>query len=248
MYMGELPRYREIDVARGIAIVMMVLYHTLFDLSFFRVVSLEVSEGFWRYFAFATATLFLLVVGISLTISHSRVTAGFSSARIALKYVKRGTGIFFLGLFVTLGTWLYLREGFIVFGILHLIGVSIVLSPLFFRFKKWNTPLGLLWVLAGGILAQMEGPAWLLPLGVHPVSFWSVDYEPLFPWFGCVLIGMGLGEYLYPKGLRGFTPPRVPGIIEQPLAFLGKNSLIIYLVHQPVIIFLIAAVTGVKVW
>lgn len=248
MYMGELPRYGEVDMARGIAIVMMVLYHTLFDLSFFRVVSLEVSEGFWRYFAFATATLFLLIVGISLTISHSRVTAGFSSARIALKYVKRGTGIFLLGLFVTLGTWLYLREGFIVFGILHLIGVSIVLSPFFFRFKKWNTALGLLWIVAGGILARIDGPAWLLPLGVHPVSFWSVDYEPLFPWFGCVLIGMGLGEHLYPGGQRGFAPPRLPGIIEQPLAFLGKNSLLVYLVHQPVIILLIAAVTGVKVW
>jgi len=248
MYMDTIPRYGEIDMARGVAILMMVLYHTLFDLSFFRIVSLEVSEGFWRYFAFATATVFLLVVGISLTISHSRIPEGFSAGRVALKYAKRGTGIFLLGLFITLGTWLYLKEGFIIFGILHLIGVSIVLSPLFFRFKKWNTALGLLCILAGYILAPLEGPVWLLPLGVHPVSFWSVDYEPLFPWFGCVLIGMGLGEYLYPGGLRGFTPLQVPGIIEQPLAFLGKNSLLIYLVHQPVIILLIAAVTGVRVW
>ena len=35
---------------------------------------------------------------------------------------------------------------------------------------------------------------WLLPLGIHPATFFSVDYEPIFPWFGVVLIGMGLGE------------------------------------------------------
>ena len=53
----------------GIAILMMVLFHTLFDPSFFRIFPIDVSCGFWRYFAFATASLFLLIVGISLTIS-----------------------------------------------------------------------------------------------------------------------------------------------------------------------------------
>ena len=86
------------------------------------------------------------------------------------------------------------------------------------------------------------------PLGIHPASFWSVDYEPLFPWMGCVLIGMGLGEYLYHDGLRQFVVPDIPGIIVQPLAFLGRHSLLIYLIHQPIIILLLAAVTGTKVF
>ena len=74
-----------------------------------------------------------------------------------------------------------------------------------------------------------------------------MDYEPIFPWFGLVLIGMGLGEYLYPDGLRRFTLPQIPAVFMQPLAFLGRHSLIIYLVHQPLIILIIAAVTGIKV-
>ena len=245
--MDGISRYWEIDLARGIAILMMVLFHTLFDLSFFGIFSVEVSGGFWRYFAFATASLFLLLVGISLTISRARMPAGVSAYQITLKFVQRGAGIFLLGLLVPLCTWLYLKEGFIVFGILHLIGISVMLSPFFFRFKKGNLVVGFFCILAGFILASMDGPIWLLPLGIHPVTFWSVDYEPIFPWFGCVLIGMGLGEYLYPDGLRRFTLLPIPAIIIRPLAFLGRHSLVIYLVHQPLIILLLAALTGTRV-
>jgi uncharacterized membrane protein len=74
-----------------------------------------------------------------------------------------------------------------------------------------------------------------------------VDYEPIFPWFGIVLTGMGLGEYLYPEGVRRFTLSQIPEIVVRPLAFMGRHSLIIYLVHQPLIILVIAAVTGTKV-
>ena len=75
LYMDEISRYGEIDLVRGIAILMMVLFHTLFDLSFFRIFPVDISFGFWRYFAFATASLFLLIVGISLTISRARVAS-----------------------------------------------------------------------------------------------------------------------------------------------------------------------------
>jgi uncharacterized membrane protein len=243
--MDEISRYREIDLVRGIAILMMILFHTVFDLYFFRILPLDIYSGFWRYFAFATASLFLLIVGISLTISRARsVKSGYP---LALKFLYRGAGIFMLGLLVTFCTWLFLREGFIIFGILHLIGISVMISPLFFRFKKWNIGLGFLVILIGFWFASRTGPIWLLPLGIHPATFWSVDYEPVFPWFGVVLIGMGMGEYLYPGGVRNFAMPHIPEIIIRPLSFLGRHSLIIYLVHQPIIILLIAAVTGTKV-
>jgi uncharacterized membrane protein len=248
MYMDAASRYHEIDTARGIAVLMMVLFHTLFDLNYFQIFIIQVYDGFWRYFAFATATLFLLIVGISLTISRSRAVSKISGHQLTLKFVSRGAGIFLLGILVTAGTWLYIREGFIVFGILHLIGISIMISPLFFRFKKFNLVLGLLFIAIGSILANVNGPVWLLPLGIHPATFWSVDYEPLFPWYGIVLIGLGLGEYLYPEGKRRFALPRIPVFFEQPFAFLGRHSLIVYLVHQPLIILLLAAVFGIKLF
>ena len=140
-----------------------------------------------------------------------------------------------------------LQEGFIVFGILHLIGVSVPLSPLFFRFKKINIILGFLCIFTGAIFAAMHGPIWLLPLGIHPVTFWSVDYEPLFPLVWCSADRYGTGEYLYRRGLRRFTLPYIPAVFMQPLAFLGRYSLMIYLVHQPIIIIILSALTGTRV-
>ncbi len=261
--MGPVSRFTEIDICRGIAILMMVLFHTLFDISFFGIAPVNVESGVWRYFAYATATLFLLIVGVSLVVSHARAATMISGFSLAKKFLLRGAGIFFLGLLVTVATWLYLREGFILFGILHLIGISVMLSPLFFRFKKYNVILGIACILIGLFLISHMGlndtpvisgnpvgiifPFLLLPFGIHSAAYWAVDYTPLFPWFGVVLVGMGIGEFLYGAGVRRFSTPQFPELLVRPLSFLGRHSLVIYLVHQPVIILLLAAVTGAKV-
>jgi len=240
-------RLWEIDLFRGIAILMMVLFHTLFDISFFGIAPVDISNGFWRYFAYSTASLFLLIAGVSLVVSHARARQKISGLPLAFKFVCRGAFIFTLGLLVTLGTWLYLREGFVVFGILHLIGISIILSPLFFRFGKLNILPGFFCIAAGSLTSGMTGPAFLLPLGIMPAGFTSVDYTPLLPWFGMVLIGMGIGEYLYSGGMRQFSLRSLPDVLIAPFSFLGRHSLMIYLVHQPVIILVLALVTGTKV-
>jgi uncharacterized membrane protein len=245
--MDTVSRFPEIDAARGIAILMMIVFHTVFDLNFFMIAPVTIATGFWRYFALATASLFLLIVGISLVVSHARSAANLNGPALTKKFLFRGAGIFALGLLVTLATWLYLHEGFIIFGILHLIGVSVMLSLIFFRFGKYNILLGLLCIAGGFFIGTIHGPFWLLPLGIQPASFVSVDYTPLIPWFGAVLVGMGVGEFLYSGGIRKFAVPHLPDRIVRPLSFLGRYSLVIYLVHQPVIILLLAAMTGTKV-
>ena len=245
--MDSASRFREIDVTRGIAILMMIVFHTVFDISFFMIAPVNVSTGFWRGFAMATACLFLLLVGVSLVVSHARSAAYLSGFALIKKFLYRGAGIFSLGLLVTLVTWLYLHEGYIIFGILHLIGVSVIIALLFLRFGKYNILLGLLCIAAGFFIGSIQGPVWLLPLGIVPASFASVDYTPLIPWFGAVLVGTGVGEFLYSGGVRRFSMPHLPQLPVQVLAFLGRHSLVIYLVHQSVIILLLAAVTGVKV-
>ena len=245
--MNGAERYREIDLVRGIALVMMIIFHTLFDLNFFNIFPVDVYTGFWRFFAYATASLFLCVVGISLTISRVRAARYLDAGAIVKKFVFRGLGIVCLGLLVTLVTWWYLHEGFVVFGILSLIGVSVMCSPLFFRFGKMNAVLGVCVIIIGWIFATMTGPIWLLPIGIHPAAFWSVDYTPVFPWFGVVLIGMALGDILYPNGVRSFTLPRLPENAIAPLVFMGRHSLLIYLVHQPLILAVLYLITGAPV-
>ncbi len=245
--MNEVERYQEIDLVRGIALVMMIIFHTLFDLNFFGIFSVDVYTGFWRFFAYATATLFLCVVGISLVISRARAARYLDASTLAKKFIFRGAGIFCLGLLVTVVTWWYLHDGFVVFGILSLIGVAVMCSPLFFGFGKKNALLGLLVIVIGWAFATITGPIWLLPVGIHPATFWSVDYTPLFPWFGVVIIGIALGNALYPGGVRSFTLPQLPKTAIAPLVFMGRHSLLIYLVHQPLILAVLFLITGAPV-
>ena len=126
-------------------------------------------------------------------------------------------------------------------GVLHLIGLSLLLAYPFLRLKRANIIFGLLFVLLGIYLQNISaGFPWLLWLGVAPPDFYSVDYFPVFPSFGVILVGMGLGSQLYP-GYRRRIP--VPDISMLPfvkaLAFLGRKSLAVYLIHQPVMIAII---------
>ena len=73
-----------------------------------------------------------------------------------------------------------------------------------------------------------------------PYNFYTVDYFPLFPWWGVVLLGIFLGKQLYPGYKRIFPLPdwsRVPLI--QAVSFLGQHSLTIYILHQPIIIIIL---------
>jgi uncharacterized membrane protein len=122
--------------------------------------------------------------------------------------------------------------------VLHLIGLSLLLAYPFLRLQKANFIFGLLFILLGLYLQNISvGFPWLLWLGLTPAGFYSVDYFPVFPWFGMILAGMGLGSWLYPGHRRRIA---IPDFSELPLvrflAFLGRNSLAIYLVHQPMII------------
>ena len=226
-------RFPEIDLARGVAVIMMVVFHTAFDLAYLGIVFLPVGEGGLRLLALATAALFLFLVGISLSISSAHAREVLSRRDFILKYLRRGALIFLLGLGITVVTWLLLPGGYIIFGILHLIGLAILLSPLYTGRYWTNLFLGAVIVALGPLVAGLRGSPILLWVGVQPSSFYSVDYTPVFPWLGVVLLGVFFGMTLYPSGKR---PTTFSTITSRPLQFLGRHSLAIYLIHQPVII------------
>jgi uncharacterized membrane protein len=122
-----------------------------------------------------------------------------------------------------------------------------MLSPLFFRFRTWNAVIGIVFIFMGWILATIPGPVGLMVFGIHPLTFWSVDYIPIFPWMGLVLIGMAAGEFAYPTGKRRWPLPAVPALALSPLTFLGRHSLVIYLMHQPLILLVLYLTTGAPV-
>jgi uncharacterized membrane protein len=233
-----------VDAARGVAIIMMVVYHTTYDLDTLGGYDIQSTAGFWALFADATAGLFLFLVGVSLAISRAR--SGLTGRRLFGKYLARGLRILAYGMVLT-AIFLALGMGVVAFGILHLIGVSIILAYPFLRLQLTNLVLGALVFAAGQyILAQdlNSQSFWLLPFGVVPDGVLMPDYRPLLPWFGVVLIGLFIGNVVYGDGRRPAVPEDKAPTLARPLLPLGRNSLFVYLIHQPIIIALLA-VTGV---
>lgn len=231
-------RFWEVDLLRGAAIVLMVLYHLVFDLNYFAVYDIDVSSGFWLAVARAAASLFLLLVGLSLTLSHSRARLLGQEDRFRLRLLRRSAWILGLALGVTVVTYLFIGKGFIVFGVLHLIGLSLLLAYPFLRLQRASIIFGLLFILLDIYIQNISvGFPWLLWLGLAPAGFYSVDYFPFFPWFGVILVGMGMGSLLYPGYRRRIAMPDLSSSpFVRGLAFLGQRSVAIYLIHQPVMI------------
>ncbi|VVB64538.1 Uncharacterised protein [uncultured archaeon] len=180
-------------------------------------------------------------MGVSLVLSHSRAERLARTEQFPFRLFKRGIWIFSLGMGITLVTRLLLGDGFIVFGVLHLIGVSLLLAYPFLRRRRMSAIFGLLFILLGLYLQNLSvGYPWLLWLGLAPQSFYSLDYFPLFPWFGVVLIGISFGDLLYSGYRRRIPLPDLTGsTFVRPLVFLGRRSLALYLLHQPVLIALL---------
>jgi uncharacterized membrane protein len=232
-----------VDAARGVAIAMMVVYHLMYDLDYFGGYPIESTSGFWARFADATASAFLFLVGVSLAISYARASAGHPGRRLFGKYLLRGIRIFAYGMALTV-VFLVFGMGVVAFGILHLIGVSIILAYPVLRYRFANLFLGLS-VLAAGVYMRIEGLSsqspWLLPFGVVPENLVMPDYRPLLPWFGVVLLGVFAGNVVYGGGRRlALFPGKAPAVA-RPLLPLGRNSLFVYLIHQPILIALLAA-------
>jgi uncharacterized membrane protein len=233
-----------VDAARGVAIIMMIIYHTTYDLDTLGGYDIQSTSGYWALFADVTAGLFLFLVGVSLAISRARTS--LTGWRLFGKYLARGLRILAYGVVLTF-VFLALGMGIVAFGILHLIGISIILAYPFLRLRFTNLVLGAL-IFASGqyILAQdlYSQSFWLLPFGVVPEGMVMPDYRPIMPWFGVVLIGLFFGNMVYGDGSRPAALEDKAQVLAGPLLPLGRNSLFVYLIHQPVIIALLA-VTGV---
>ncbi|MDH7516970.1 MAG: heparan-alpha-glucosaminide N-acetyltransferase [Candidatus Thermoplasmatota archaeon] len=236
-----IERFWEIDLLRGIAIIMMIIYHIIFDLNYFKIYKTAIYSAPMLIFLYPIGAMFLLLVGISLTLSYSRAQKNLTKKQLQLKFLKRGLWVFCLGLIITLVTWFYLKEGFIIFGVLHCIGVSIILAYPLIKYRFENLVIGVILILLGVLLRTMRFEfSYLLWLGFIPSSFYTLDYFPLLPWFGVVLLGVFLGNTFYKDNERKFKLNDISqNIVIRFMCFLGRHSLVIYLLHQLIIIAVI---------
>ena len=226
------PRLEAIDLARGVALAAMAVYHFAWDLEFFGYAAPGMTaEGGWKLFARIIASSFLFLVGVSLYLAHGKGLR-------AKPFVKRLAMVVAAAAAISAATWLAVPGGFIFFGILHQIALASVLGLAFLRLPAPLTLAVAALVLAAPQVLRSEAfdhPA-LWWVGLSSVNPRSNDYVPLFPWFSAVLCGIAAARLAGAGGLfRRMAAISLPAAT-RPLQWAGRHSLGVYLVHQPVLI------------
>ncbi|MBR4109697.1 MAG: DUF1624 domain-containing protein [Oscillospiraceae bacterium] len=228
-------RIWELDALRGLALLVMIGLHLTYDLVFlYRIVEMT-DRTVYDIVQKCCATTFLLLSGICVTLGAHPV--------------RRGLLVFSCGLVisaVTAGMYLleFANKGIIIyFGVLHCLGACMLLWPVFRKFPVWLLCLLGAAIIAGGVyIAQNVRVAgyWLVPLGFYNRRFVSSDYFPLFPNLGYFLLGSVLGKTIYRKKQSLLPQMNENFFLIRFLRWCGKNSLWIYMLHQPVLTALVS--------
>jgi uncharacterized membrane protein len=213
-------RIFSIDVLRTFAIVLMVIFHFIYDLKFFGYVDWNTPDGEgWRTFRHVILTSFFICLGASLHLSYQ-------SSINWNKFGKRLVQILASALAISLVSLLMVPNNYIYFGVLHFIAVASILCIIFANKPRISLIIGLAIITVYNI-------GWVS--GIWPFNYirdqlptYSNDYVGLFPWLGVVLAGIWFASTSFLKNdpLQRFNK-------NTWIAFPGKHSLVIYLIHQP---------------
>ena len=227
------PRLPVIDIARGVAIIAMVIYHLSWDLWFYGFIAADVGfDPAWVAFARTILFAFMVLVGVGLVLGHGNGMRWTSFWRRWL-FVAGGAAL------ITLGTWFAFPESFVYFGVLHAIALSSLIALPFLFAPLWLT--GLVAALVIGLHFGFADPLFNEKV-FSWIGFWVVppptnDLVPVFPWFGVVLLGvlaMRLIRGTAVEAMLGTIHPR--NRLARLLGWMGRWSLVIYLVHQPLLL------------
>jgi len=222
-------RISAIDALRGAAILAMIGYHFAFDLSWFGVFRADFNnDALWLSLRAIIVSAFLLLVGVSLVLARlARISAHRFWKRIAL--------IVLCALLVTAGSYFTFPQSFITFGILHCIAVSSLIAWPLVRYPIAALITGLAVVGIGlQVHLTLFDARWLNWIGMMTHKPATEDYVPIFPWLGVVLLGVAAGAWLARKDYRPLQP--LSRSSPRWLNWLGRHSLLVYMVHQPVLL------------
>ncbi|HTO32692.1 MAG TPA: DUF1624 domain-containing protein [Pararhizobium sp.] len=220
-----------IDALRGVALIAMASYHFSWDLGFFGYIDPQmVGTGVFKMYARSIAGSFLFLAGLSLVLGHYPVIRVRS---FAIRFAR----IAGAALVITIATWFAFPDAFIFFGILHAIAAASLIGLFFLRLPPVLTLIVAVAAFAAPL--YLRSPVFEMPalwwVGLSQTLPRSNDYVPLLPWLAPFLAGIAIARIALRFGwfdkLRSDGSARWKTI----LATAGRHSLLIYLVHQPLL-------------
>ncbi len=235
MNTGSMPnkyhtRNQTIDILRGVDIVFMVLFNYSVTLRYFGLLNIQ-PDLYYSSLPLVIASIFIFLSGAAAYASFMNNKENFGR-----RYFIRGGRLLAFSAFITLFTAIFVPEGTVYFGILHFFAVSSFLVPVFMKYNELNPIAGVLIILSGIYLQTRDFSfTYLLWLGFMPENFTTFDYFPLLPWLGVLLLGIFSGKNIIERTKNIKFNNKLAGAF----VFLGRNSLMVYLIHQPLLIALL---------
>ena len=236
--MQSTRRIPAIDIARGIAVLGMFGYHLTWDLASFGFIARVVpfTPGF-RFFSHIVASTFLFLAGASLVLASKQPFAWKTWARHLATITAAA-------LLVTLASAILFPAGLIGFGILHCIVLALLIATPFLRLPPAAAAGAAIVIAILPAVVQtpsFNGP-WLIWTGLGTIEPSSNDFRPFFPWAAPLFVGLAITAFAREHGFLLRMPSPAPtSLLARLLAFGGRHSLAIYLVHQPIFLGVLSA-------
>ena len=232
-----------LDALRGLAIVWMALFHFAFDLNYFGLLDTRYNfhrDPLWTTQRTCIVSLFLLCAGVGQALALQGVVGARFALRFTPGFWKRWAQIAGCAALVSVGSALMFPHSWISFGVLHGMAVMLILARVASPLNGWLWPLGALCIALPRIVQHrfFDQPFshWVGLVTHKPIT---EDWVPVLPWLGVMLWGLALGRWLlqrHPAVLAGAVPAAA-----RPLAVLGRWSLSLYMLHQPLFIGVLLA-------
>lgn len=226
-------RLPKIDFARGLALIGVMAYHLSWDLRYAEFVLWPIDSN-WGWIAAqkALVSAFIGLSGLSLWLAH-----GYGINWHA--FWRRWLILAGAALLVTVSTYVTYPDAFVYFGVLHALALFALTGLPLLRLRARVL------LILGAVIIAFGAGFHEVAFNEKPLSwlgFWEVppytnDLVPVFPWFGVFLLGIACGRTLTHPAPRSLLAGAAPwGGAGRALGWIGRHSLILYLVHQPLLL------------
>ncbi len=225
-----MKRIYNLDKIRGLTIISMVLFHLMYNINFFREISWYNGTLLNKVWQLSIALSFFIISGITSTLLSAK------------KNIKRGIKTSIIGVLISIATFIFARDQFIVWGVMNGLGLSMIIGGLFKNDKIFSKKMIFVFLLIFALTYNIPRNSLInvaffkylydiniFPLGFPSYEFISADYFPMIPWVFAYFSGISLGNLLHEKNFYNKYGT------DNLLAKIGRYSMPIYLIHQVIL-------------
>lgn len=225
-----MKRIYNLDKIRGLTIISMVLFHLMYNINFFREISWYNETLLNKVWQLSIALSFFIISGITSTLLSAN------------KNIKRGLKTSIVGLLISVATYIFAKDQFIVWGVMNGLGLSMIIGGLLNNNRIFSKNMILIFLLIFTFTYNIPRNSLIdvsffnhlyekniFPLGFPSDKFVSADYFPIIPWIFAYFSGISLGSFLHEKNFYNKYGT------DNLLAKIGRYSMPIYLIHQVIL-------------